>query len=260
MVEHAGQWLFEEGMTYWHGSNFKKKDMKRGRLMIEAAASSGFPMALAFCRYLGWIGMVQDFKNAFEFFVKIEQETNGYHWAQNLLGACWRNGHGTDQDYTKAIEWDTKSSEQENSLAMCSLGVRNEKGQGCARNLTKAIEWYEKSAQLGYSQAMYCLGNCYKCGRGVTKDLNQARDWYTKAVGQGHEAAQKLLDELTEMQNSSEDDSDFEIPFLSSPDSSDDSSSDEDSSDEDSSSEESRYFRQPFDRVQRFVRFSRFSE
>ena len=67
-------------------------------------------------------GMEEDEKKAFEMFVKIEQEPNGYHWAQNFLGSCYKNGQGVTEDYTKAVEWFTKSSEQENSLAMCDLG------------------------------------------------------------------------------------------------------------------------------------------
>jgi TPR repeat protein len=59
-----------------------------------------------------------------------------------LLGDCYRCGQGTAQDYTKAVEWYTKSSEQENSLAMNSLGVRYKNGQGCDQNSTKAVEWY----------------------------------------------------------------------------------------------------------------------
>ena len=201
MAEHAGQWLYEEGMAYWHGMNFKKEDKKCGRLMIEASASSGFPMAVAYCQYLGWNGMNQDRKKAFEMFVKIEQETNGYHWAQFNLGVCCHWGSGTHQDYTKAFEWYTKSSEQENSHAMCSLGVLYEKGRGCAQNLTKAVELYEKSANLGCSGAMCNLGKCYQNGRGVTKDVNQAREWYTKAIAQGDAKAQTRLDRLNASNN-----------------------------------------------------------
>ena len=67
-----------------------------------------------------------------------------------MLGECYTFGEGTDQDHTKAFEWYTKSSQQENSVAMCILGLRYEKGQGCDQNQTKAVEWYEKSAHLGY--------------------------------------------------------------------------------------------------------------
>ena len=208
MAEHdfsvtfwVGQWLYEEGMAYWHGLKFKKKDKKRSRLMIEASASSGFPMAVAGCHYSGWNGMEQDLKKAFEMFVKIEQDTSGYHWVQCFLSECYQYGKGTDQDYTKAVESYTKSSEHENSVAMCHLGFCNEKGQGCDQNYTKAVEWYEKSANLGNSAAMYNLGKFYKNGRGVTKDLNKAREWFTKAAAQGSADAQTQLDRLNASNN-----------------------------------------------------------
>jgi hypothetical protein len=201
MAEHAGQWLYEEGMAYWDGSNFKKKDEKRGQSMVEASASSGFPMAVAFCQYLSWNGMNQDRKKAFEMFVKIEQDTNGYHWAQNLLGNCCHFGNGTDQDVTEAFEWWTKSSEQKNSGAMNSLGYCYAMGQGCDQNKTKAVELYEKCANLGFSHAMFNCGNCYKNGIGVTKDVNQAREWYTKSVAQGYAKAQTRLDRLNASNN-----------------------------------------------------------
>ena len=147
MAEHAGQWLHAEGCAYSYGSTFKKKDKKRGRLMIEASASSGFPLAVAECHNAGWNGMEQDHKKTFDLCVKIEQETNGYHWAQYILGDCCYHGNGTDQDYIKAVEWWTKSSEKENSVAMSELGFCHEKGHGCDQNDTKAVEWYEKSAK-----------------------------------------------------------------------------------------------------------------
>jgi hypothetical protein len=199
MAEHAGQWLYEEGVAYCYGLNFKKEDEKRGRSMVEASASSGFPMAVAECQFMGWNGMKKDLKKAFEMIVKIEQETNGYQWAQLCLGVCYDLGHGTDQDHTKGFEWRTKSSEQENSLAMCRLGFSYEIGEGCDQNQTTAVELYEKSATSGYSVAMYNCGVCYEEGRGVTKDVNTAREWYTKAVAQGHAKAQTQLNELNEL-------------------------------------------------------------
>ena len=201
MVEHPGQWLFEEGMACFHGLNFKKKDEKLGRSMLEASASAGFPMAVAYCHYRGWNGMEQDKKKAFEMCVKIEQETNGYHWAQYMLGYCYRFGHGTDQDHTKAVEWYTKSSEQENSSAMNNLGYCFDNGEQCHQNMTKAAEWYEKSANLGNSSAMYNLGICYEEGSGVTKNLNKAREWYTKGAARGDADAQTQLDSLNASNN-----------------------------------------------------------
>ena len=75
--------MYEEGQAYRYGSDFKKVDDDRGQMMIEASASSGFPMAVAYCHLFGWNGLKKDFKKAFEMYLKIEKETNGDHWAQN---------------------------------------------------------------------------------------------------------------------------------------------------------------------------------
>jgi hypothetical protein len=64
MAEHAGQWLYEKGMVYWDGLNLKIKDQNRGQLMVEASASSGFPLVEADCHYLGWNGTEKDFNKA----------------------------------------------------------------------------------------------------------------------------------------------------------------------------------------------------
>ena len=198
-VPHSGQWLYEEGMLYWHGSNFKKVDKQHSRLMIEASASSDFPLAVAKCQLMGWHGMELKQKKAFEMCVQIEQETNGYQWAQMFLAGCHEQGDGTDQDYTKAFELYIKASEQGNIFAMTELGNCYYRGQGCNEDDTngaKAVEWFEKSAHLGDSIAMANLGLCYEEGSEVTKDLSKAREWYTKAAAQGHAGAQTQLDQL----------------------------------------------------------------
>ena len=193
---HSIQWLFDEGMDYFCGLNFKKKDQKRGRSMVEASASSGFPMSVAFCHYMGWNGMEQDAEKTFALFVAIEQDSQGYERAQHMVGVCYRRGYGTERDDAKAFEWYTKSSAQEHSLAMVSLGICYEWGWGCNQHTGKAIELYAKSARLGCSAAMNNLGSCYEHGRGVRKDVGKARGWYKKARAQGHEMAQDSLDKL----------------------------------------------------------------
>ena len=197
MEMHPGQWLYEEGRAYWCGSDFKKIDLERGRLMIEASASSGFPLAVAYCHYRGWNGLKHDIKKAFDMLVKIEKETNGYHWAQFMLGFCYKRGRGVAKDVKKRFEYYSLSSEQGNSVAMCSLGYCYSNGVGTDVNKTKALEWYEKSANLGSCVAMNNVGMYYHNGfGGVTKDLNRAREWYTEAAAQGNTDAQIELDEL----------------------------------------------------------------
>ena len=109
-----------------YGSDFKKIDQTRGHLMIEASASAGFPLAVAYCHYEGWNGLNEDEKKAFDEFVKIEKDTNGYHWAQYLIGACYRQHcGGTTKDMTKAKEWYVKSAAQGDPDAQTQLDSLN---------------------------------------------------------------------------------------------------------------------------------------
>jgi TPR repeat protein len=101
----AAQWLFEEGMAWYYGSNFKKVDEKKGRLMVATAASLSLPIAVAHCYYRGWSGYTEDLTKAFQMFTDIEQNTNGYHWAQDMLGDCYDEGDGTELDYAQAFHW-----------------------------------------------------------------------------------------------------------------------------------------------------------
>jgi len=187
------QQMYEDGMAYWNGMNFKEEDTKCGRLMIEASASSGFPMAVAHCHYWGWNGMEEDEKKAFDLFVKIEQETNGYHWAQFMLGNCCHFGYGTDQDHTKAVEWLTKASAQGNSVAMSNLGFCYAAGHGCDQDYTTAFKWFTKASAQGNSEAMDSLGLCLLNGWGCDQDYTTAFKWFAKASAQGHRGAMNNL-------------------------------------------------------------------
>jgi len=179
--KHPGQWLFEEGTAHSFGTVLKKTNMERGQIMIEASASSGWPMAKANCHYWGWNGLKQDFKKGFEMFLKIEKETNGDHWAQCMLGICYQHGKGTVRNYKKGLEFCIKSAEQGNSVAMANLGVCYEKGNGCDVNFTTSFEWYEKSAKLGNGISMYKISRCYEIGQGVTINVFKAQEWLAKA-------------------------------------------------------------------------------
>jgi TPR repeat protein len=191
------QQMYEDGMMHCFGLDFEPsfaRDEKRGRSMIEAAALGGFPMAVACClqrrwdqthpeQYFNGSGSVDKAtcrKRALAMYVKIEQETK-YHWAQFELG----HSHGTDQDYTKAVEWYTKASAQGNTCAMNSLGLKYVLGLGCIQNYTTAIKWFTKASAQGDSHAMNYLGQCYADGKGCDQDYTKALQWYTKASAQG---------------------------------------------------------------------------
>ena len=200
--------LYEKGLAQVLGLNFQKKDIPGGQLMIVESAAAGFPMAVAHCHLYGLkLGLKQGKKRkretdmnykkrremtAFKMLVTIEKEAH-YHWSQYSLGVCYDNGYGTKKNYTKAVEWYSKSSEQKNPVAMNNLAGCYQHGEGVDEDYTKTFEWYEKSANLGCSGAMTNVGISYEVGEGVTKDLNKAKEWYTKGAAQGNADSQKHL-------------------------------------------------------------------
>ena len=189
--------LYEKGLAQVFGMDFQNKDIPGGQLMIVESAAAGFPMAVAHCHLFG---LRRRFKTAFKMLVTIEKEAH-YHWSQFFLGVCYDKGYGTKKNYTKAVEWYSKSSEQKNPVAMNNLAACYQHGEGVDEDKTKGFELYEQSALLGCSSAMTNVGECYEDGRwqdgeGVTKDLNKAKEWYTKGAAQGNADSQNKLDAL----------------------------------------------------------------
>ena len=84
-------------------------------------------------------------------FVKIEKKTDGYHWAQYMLGRCYQYCYGVSQDDEKRFECHSLSSEQGNSMAMLNLGYCYSKVDV---DLVQAMNWYKKSAAQEYQHAI----------------------------------------------------------------------------------------------------------
>ena len=165
--------------------------------MIEAASAAGCPSAEAYCHYEGWGGFAVDHKMAFVMFQKIAEET-GFAHAENMVGYCFDEGKGVEQNWTKAVEWYTKAAKKGHSYAMNNLGYCFEKGEGVEQNLAKAVEWYTKAAEKGHSAAMKFLGYCSEKGRGVEQNLAKALEWYTKAQDAGDEDAGARINDIRE--------------------------------------------------------------
>jgi TPR repeat protein len=97
------------------------------------------------------------------------------------------------QDYNKAIEWYSKSSEGGNIRAIYKLGICYYYGYGVKKDEKKAFELYLKSAKGGYNHALCSVGNCYYYGHGISKDRNKAFKWYLKAAKNGDSHCQYLI-------------------------------------------------------------------
>ena len=69
----------------------------------------------------------------------------------------YEKGHGTAQDYKKAVEWYRKAAEQNEPSAQYSLGLMYEQGTGVAPSLEEATRWYRLAAKNGDPDARAAL-------------------------------------------------------------------------------------------------------
>ncbi|CAB4391867.1 unnamed protein product [Rhizophagus irregularis] len=123
----------------------------------------------------------------------IKNAEKGDDVSQYYIGNCYCYGINTKKDFSKAIEWYSKSSEGGNIKAMCGLGCCYEYGYGVIKDKKKAFKLYLKSAEGGYRRALYELGNRYHYGNCTSKDEDKAFECYLKAAEKGHNSSQYLV-------------------------------------------------------------------
>eukprot|EP01083_Nonionella_stella_P004230 12180_1 len=116
---------------------------------------------------------------------------------QCIAGHRFYFGHGTKQNYQKAMECYTNSAELHNSDGMNHLAMMYEKGIGCIKNIDKAIQYYKSSMDLENMEATFNLANLYY-HHFIYNDVSTAIELYKTAAENGHRAAQTTLAGLYE--------------------------------------------------------------
>ena len=101
----------------------------------------------------------QDYDHAFSYF-QISGEIKGYAPAQNMLGICYRDGLGTEQDYSEAEKYFILSSEQGYSEAGHNLAaLSSEKEEAREEEYQKAMDLYFNSEYEDAAVIFRSLGN-----------------------------------------------------------------------------------------------------
>ena len=108
---------------------------------------------------------------------------------QNLLGICYKEGIGTEQNYIAALEWYRKAADQGFGAAYSNLAWMYKNGKGVEKDEKKAFEQYLSGAHYNHSHCQWQLGNCYIRGIGIEPDYNQAFFWYNKSAAQDYAPA-----------------------------------------------------------------------
>ncbi|SDF70896.1 tetratricopeptide repeat protein [Desulfovibrio legallii] len=150
--------------------------------------------------------------------------SDGNPRAQVLLGRCYENGLGVDQDLATAAKWFRLAADQNDAEAQVLLAYQYELGVGLPRNEAavadlmrraadngnaearfnlalycsqgkygfpkdpqESFRWAKLAADQGFAQAQRYVGACYEYGVGAPQDAAEATLWYSKAAAQGLE-------------------------------------------------------------------------
>jgi len=112
--------------------------------------------------------------------------------AQALLGICYYEGDGIEQDSIEAEKWLRLAAEQGNANAQALLGICYYEGTSVLQDYEEAERWLRLAAEQGEINAQRFLGLCYYAGAGVSRDHTQAYAWFNIAAAQGDEKAASL--------------------------------------------------------------------
>ena len=88
-------------------------------------------------------------------------------------------------DYESAVEHYKLAADQGNLMAQTLVGHCFMEGLGVEQDHSKAVKWFRTAAEQGFGAAQLKLGQCYDEGKGVEKDDAEAVKWYKKAADQG---------------------------------------------------------------------------
>lgn len=154
--------------------------------LIKPLASEGNPRAqvlLGRC-YENGLGVEQDMAVAAQWF-QLAAEQNDPE-AQLLLAYCYEVGAGVPKDPQQVMNLMTRAAEAGNPEAQFNLALNYSQGlYGAPKNEKESFRWANLAAQQGYGQAERFLGACYEFGFGVNADPILSEEWYAKAKAKG---------------------------------------------------------------------------
>lgn len=104
-------------------------------------------------------------------------------------------------DYQTALHLWTEEAENGDSDAQEMLGAMYATGKGTQKDNVAAAKWYRMAAEQGKTSAQYSLGTVYYEGLGVQKSLEHAYAWWLVSAANGNKGAKNkqriVLEEMT---------------------------------------------------------------
>lgn len=139
----------------------------------------------------------KDYENAVASLLLAAQD--GDAEAQYLLGRCYGDGKGVEEDEAESQKWIRKSADQGFAKSLFVMGIFEDMKD----NTSEAEKWFKKAipgvreaVEKGDSDAAFLLASAYAGGAGVEPDKEEAKKLLRKAAEMGNEDAKEFLEAI----------------------------------------------------------------
>jgi|GEM_PF-1406301 len=106
--------------------------------------------------------------------------------AAYIIGWCFANGVGVEQDDERAFEWFLMLAEEGIPGAYLWVAEAYRNGKGVEQNDAEALRWYEAAAEEGDDDLKLRVGNFYYRGQMTPEDYSRALYWYLQSAEEGN--------------------------------------------------------------------------
>lgn len=181
-----------EAFSNWSGIKHNYEESFKWYLRAAENSNDDAMFFVGEC-YRNGLGVAKDDKAAIEWYKKSSRSdglVNHFHFSTSF----W--GDETEQEKKKTFKWFQFYSDKGYAFAQNIVGTCYQDGYGIEENQERAVELFKKAANQGHSDAIYNLGGCYFCGYAVRKNLKKATDFFHKAAVSGHCLAQNKLGDI----------------------------------------------------------------
>ncbi|KAI8882326.1 HCP-like protein [Backusella circina FSU 941] len=195
-LKKDGNAMFEIGLTYYRGGQFKQ-DKDTAFRWIRKAAKAKLVKAQCFIAEMYKEGdcVEQDYPKSSIWYTTAAAKKRE-STARYCLGQMYYQGLGVRKDPLEASRWYTLAAERKHNDAQCQLGLLREKGQGLRQETREAVQMYMALVKQKHPEAIYRLATMYEHGNGVDSDFQRALFLYKVAARRGYVDAQLKLGQL----------------------------------------------------------------
>lgn len=196
------------GKMYCYGLGTEKNYTKAFEWLLKSAKENNkfAQFSLANLYYYG-NGVEKDLSQAFFWYQK--SASQGQPYASYAAAQMYSKGEYVDKDDDTAQQYykqalseflNLERKEQADENLFYKIGMMYKNGLGTDVDISKTIEYFKSSAENKWSS--YQLGKLFLFGAdGLEKDKEKAIRWLTKSADDGNEYAQKLLDNMEQLEN-----------------------------------------------------------